>query len=256
MVVNESFGFYDYGEIGDCVLGSLILGWDKGFEVKWFTARVQWMTQRNQAQIFLQDQIAELTDAIKDTWVEAAKYGSLDAVKKLESLFPSVIEIRQDFQVYQMALSSMPDECSPGELKEIVESLRNSHRQVHRAERKKLTEEMRKTVKGTTGVGGEDDDDVEVQSGKVGLRCPITGKFPDHPVVSSVCGHVYERDAIMECLRGRKGTACPVVGCSKILKAANIVEDAKITEAVQRAKLEADNVEYERLDDAAPKPSV
>ncbi|KAJ0180155.1 hypothetical protein K1T71_004746 [Dendrolimus kikuchii] len=42
---------------------------------------------------------------------------------------------------------------------------------------------------------------------------PITKRPILDPVKNTVCGHIYEKEAIMDMIRNKKRTKCPVVGC-------------------------------------------
>ena len=60
------------------------------------------------------------------------------------------------------------------------------------------------------------DDDLEVlaaESTHKNLKCPITGAFMENPVRNMVCGHVYEKKAILEHIRKDKQRRCPLPGC-------------------------------------------
>ena len=75
----------------------------------------------------------------------------------------------------------------------------------------------------------EDDDEIMAEGGpRVNLKCPITGTLMEDPYKNSVCGHVYEKEAILNHLRKDRTKRCPVAGCS--------------TSQITQAMLRPDNV--------------
>jgi len=53
----------------------------------------------------------------------------------------------------------------------------------------------------------DDDDDVIMTQEEVGIKCPYTQQVMKEPVRNKVCGHNYERMAIMEFIVRKKGNA-------------------------------------------------
>ena len=75
----------------------------------------------------------------------------------------------------------------------------------------------------------EDDDEILAEGGpRINLKCPITGTLMEDPYKNSVCGHVYEKEAILNHLRKDRMKRCPVAGCS--------------TSMITQAMLRPDNV--------------
>ena len=64
--------------------------------------------------------------------------------------------------------------------------------------------------------------------------CQITRKMMTDPVRSTECGHVYERAAILQCLKGKP--SCPMAGCKKPLVAAQLVDDADTKYRIEQEK--------------------
>mmetsp|Transcript_70909 Transcript_70909/g.205566 ORF Transcript_70909/g.205566 Transcript_70909/m.205566 type:complete len:262 (+) Transcript_70909:101-886(+) len=69
--------------------------------------------------------------------------------------------------------------------------------------------------KASSKTENEDDDEIMAEGGpRINLKCPITGTLMQDPYKNSVCGHVYEKDAILNHLRKDHRKRCPVAGCS------------------------------------------
>lgn len=75
-----------------------------------------------------------------------------------------------------------------------------------------------------------DTDDIELSVSEVKQsdRCPLTQSKLEKPVRSTLCGHLFSRDAIEAYLRLNVGDSiCPVAGCSKRLKMSALESVAK-----------------------------
>ena len=98
------------------------------------------------------------------------------------------------------------------------------------AEYKRDRGEVDKALKELSAAG---DDDAVIAStapgggaGAAGARivCQITRKLMTDPVRAEACGHVYERAAITQLLKGGK-QVCPIQGCKKPLTVASLADD-------------------------------
>lgn len=75
----------------------------------------------------------------------------------------------------------------------------------------------------------EEDDEIMAEGGpRINLKCPITGTLMEDPYKNTVCGHVYEKEAILNHLKKDRMKRCPVAGCS--------------TSMITQAMLRPDNV--------------
>ncbi len=123
---------------------------------------------------------------------EEKKNGSSSSAKDYESILLSKIEIEK----HEVEKNSIAIENE-----EMV---------------RKLREKLNEKIPSANRNNGGDDDEIEVEfthnNTERALKCPITGVFFDDPVKNKVCGHVYERNAIIRHLRIK--SACPVMGCS------------------------------------------
>jgi hypothetical protein len=98
------------------------------------------------------------------------------------------------------------------------------------AEYKRDRGEVDQALKELSAAG---DDDAVIAStapgggaGAAGARivCQITRTLMTDPVRAEACGHVYERAAITQLLKGGK-QVCPIQGCKKPLTVANLADD-------------------------------
>ena len=53
----------------------------------------------------------------------------------------------------------------------------------------------------------DDDDDVIMTSEEIGIKCPYTQQVMKEPMRNKLCGHNYERMAILEFIMRKKGNA-------------------------------------------------
>ncbi|XP_072855426.2 E3 SUMO-protein ligase NSE2 [Pogona vitticeps] len=74
------------------------------------------------------------------------------------------------------------------------------------------------------------DEDIAVTQSQTNFICPITLVEMKKPVRNTICGHVYEEDAIMEVIRNKeqrkKKVRCPKLGCNNDeVKKTHLVSD-------------------------------
>ncbi|KAK2185697.1 hypothetical protein NP493_226g05031 [Ridgeia piscesae] len=63
----------------------------------------------------------------------------------------------------------------------------------------------------------DDDDDVIMTSEEIGIKCPYTQQVMKEPMRNKLCGHNYEKMAILEFIMRKKGNAkCPYAGCGNV----------------------------------------
>ena len=63
----------------------------------------------------------------------------------------------------------------------------------------------------------EDDLVMDTEIDQAPKKCPITGKQIVNVCKNSTCDHVYERDAIIAHMRGKRQVKCPYAGCTQFL---------------------------------------
>ncbi|KFO92449.1 E3 SUMO-protein ligase NSE2, partial [Buceros rhinoceros silvestris] len=81
------------------------------------------------------------------------------------------------------------------------------------------------------------DEDIAVTQSQMNFICPITQVEMKRPVRNKVCGHIYEEDAILEIIQGRKQqkkkVRCPKIGCSHAdVKESDLVPDEALKRAI------------------------
>lgn len=99
----------------------------------------------------------------------------------------------------------------------------------------------------------EQDDDLEVEGGKVDLKCPISMDMFHNPMISIKCGHTFDKASIEGHWKHRKAVEdCPILGCSRKLGRADFKPDKLMALRVKSFKAQQQKLEnaqvYDRLD--------
>ncbi len=63
----------------------------------------------------------------------------------------------------------------------------------------------------------EDDLVMDTEIDQAPKKCPITGKQIVNACKNTTCDHVYEREAIIAHMRGKRQVKCPYAGCTQFL---------------------------------------
>ncbi|KAJ2336393.1 hypothetical protein GGI00_000857 [Coemansia sp. RSA 2681] len=84
--------------------------------------------------------------------------------------------------------------------------------------------------------GGEaSDEELVIAGARMTYKCPITTTWLNDPVTSKTCKHSYTKQAIMDYLKAQRGEcACPVGGCSRRVRAADLFEDKVLERKIAR----------------------
>lgn len=69
-----------------------------------------------------------------------------------------------------------------------------------------------------------DDDDIQVEGGKIDLKCPISLKIFENPMKSVKCGHTFDLEGISGTWHNRD-EQCPILGCGKVLRRTDFKKD-------------------------------
>lgn len=69
----------------------------------------------------------------------------------------------------------------------------------------------------------KDEEELTVAGGKISLKDPLSLNYFVHPVMLRKCGHIYEREHIMQSLHG--SINCPITGCSAQLGSGDLQDD-------------------------------
>ena len=79
----------------------------------------------------------------------------------------------------------------------------------------------------------ESDDVIEIAQEHISYNCPITLQRFVNPVKSTVCGHHFEKEAIMQLIGRGPSVDCPVGGCNQMLTKVDLKEDAYMVEKIK-----------------------
>ncbi|XP_058806147.1 E3 SUMO-protein ligase NSE2-like [Phymastichus coffea] len=73
------------------------------------------------------------------------------------------------------------------------------------------------------------DDDIEMTQEQVNIIDAFSKKRMTNPVKNMQCGHVYDRETVIDVLKMNKNTRCPVVGCKnrEYIRLEELVTDIK-----------------------------
>lgn len=69
------------------------------------------------------------------------------------------------------------------------------------------------------------EDDLEIAGGRITLVCPITCRPYENPMVSKLCGHVFDQAGIESYLEGHQERDCPQDACNKVVKLSSFKPD-------------------------------
>jgi hypothetical protein len=70
----------------------------------------------------------------------------------------------------------------------------------------------------------DNDDELQVEGGKIVLRCPLSLKIFENPMKSTRCGHTFDEEGIRGTWR-HQAEPCPVPGCGKNLRLTDFEKD-------------------------------
>lgn len=209
-------------------------------------------TQNMQNYQFINTQISDIMKACQASFKETGKIGMKDSQNKLDNLYSQLLDLQDEFSIYTSAVMEAGDNDDYDTVLENTAATlitRSRYLSVHK---EAMMKQFRTGATETTA-GVEDEDDIQFEGGEVGLKCPLTTRLPTHPVISNICHHVFEKDAIINYIRQNGGhqrtgrCQCPVAGCNTFISIDSIVEDKVITAKVNEARRKEQN-DWEALD--------
>ncbi|CCH57938.1 hypothetical protein TBLA_0A01390 [Henningerozyma blattae CBS 6284] len=62
------------------------------------------------------------------------------------------------------------------------------------------------------------EDDLMIEGGRIELTCPITVKVFEHPMISNVCHHTFDKSGLVDYFKGYRTRECPESACSQHLQ--------------------------------------
>ncbi|OHT04827.1 hypothetical protein TRFO_27619 [Tritrichomonas foetus] len=212
------------------------------------------MAFTTQNHTYILNQLQESINSCGDTWKYAKELEMPDIVAKSKQAFSSLIDLQQEFQIYTDILRGSNEGETYDEILHQVSNQLIMSRPILDAQKIQLMQARDGIDSGQNR--DDNDEDVEFKGGDStsGLICPITAKLPDHPVISTVCHHVYDRDAIFNYISQKNprgynhAVECPLSTCKSFITRDSIREDPEITRKVREAKKkEAEENDYEKL---------
>ncbi|KAH9879638.1 hypothetical protein IAQ61_001457 [Plenodomus lingam] len=93
------------------------------------------------------------------------------------------------------------------------------------------------------GGAPDSDDDLIVDKASISTRCPLTYQRFQDPWTSTKCPHTFERNAILEMIRGsahrvggsgERVVECPIQGCAQLLTAGDLRRDPILIRRIRR----------------------
>ncbi|KAK6503213.1 hypothetical protein TWF481_008243 [Arthrobotrys musiformis] len=94
----------------------------------------------------------------------------------------------------------------------------------------------------------DSDDGIQEVAVKRNLKCPLTMQYFKEPVKAG-CGHVFEKEALLEVLKGykqqKKDAICPNPGCGKLVNVKELRPDA-LTKRLVEAKIKEKELAEQR----------
>ncbi|KAH7423062.1 hypothetical protein KP509_12G037800 [Ceratopteris richardii] len=185
------------------------------------------------------------------------KEGQKELVESLGVATKEIIELIEEFDFHNKALSSLKDEYTVRDevtdfevlLSEKTERLRaESHvPPEHHALYKQFQEAVWNVHHAGEPMPGQEKEDLIMYSSQfnvVNTKCPITGKEVidlENPVRSSDCMHIYDRDAVMNYVKQYKGKGrpcpCAAAGCPKPLVLERLVCDPMLKVEIQELRM-------------------
>ncbi|EWC46910.1 hypothetical protein DRE_03922 [Drechslerella stenobrocha 248] len=98
-------------------------------------------------------------------------------------------------------------------------------------------------MQGGDGSDDDSDDDIQEMAATRDLKCPLTMRRFVEPVKSAVCGHVFEKDAIVRILKEykqhKKPAICPTTGCGRPIKVSDLSLDV-VTKSLVEAQIKSE----------------
>ncbi|KAK8894955.1 hypothetical protein M9Y10_023397 [Tritrichomonas musculus] len=197
---------------------------------------------------YILSQLQECLKSCAGTWKSAEEQGLNDVVNKSKTTYSKIIDLQQDFQIYTDILRSTPEGVSYEEIENRVQMTKLNQQPFLNAEKSRMIQvqeqQLQQSIEENSG------DEVEFEGGDTtaGLICPLTTRLPDDPVVSTICHHVYEKNAIYEYIGRQARVECPFAGCNALISRSTIITDPKITKKVNEARKLANKENgYEKL---------
>ncbi|XP_021288853.1 E3 SUMO-protein ligase MMS21 [Herrania umbratica] len=186
--------------------------------------------------------IRKAWNSMKEIAVDLETDNQSEMVKQLEEAVAELVEGHENCLHHSSAIQSVGEAYEPGaELTDFKKLLDSEFEKVKASsssnlQNHPLIHQFQQAVWNVHHTGqpmpGEEQEDVvmtSTESNIKNLKCPLTGKpitELTEPVRSLDCKHIYEKSAILDFIKSKRGNAkCPVSACPKMLQAKRVVCD-------------------------------
>ncbi|XP_047339401.1 E3 SUMO-protein ligase MMS21 [Impatiens glandulifera] len=215
-----------------------------------FKTAATMMFSENQSLI---SEIRKTINTMKEVAVDFEKRDQSQMVKVLEDALVELLKASGECTHFSLALQSVGNNYQPGpqltdfkELfdEEIAKSKANSSTS---ASEDRLLRQFHQAVWSVHHAGqpmpGEEQEDIVITSTQCNLRnlnCPLSGKPVTElvePVRSLDCGHIYEKNVILQHIKKSKDKPCAIAGCPKFLHADRFVCDQLLLDEIEEMRI-------------------
>lgn len=197
------------------------------------------MSQHSRSHTVVLNQIHECLRSTKETYIDSQAISIPNVRDRITRLYSDLLALDQDFTLYANVMAT----AAPTETYLDIErriAIAKSEQRAQLEQKKRA--EMNDLLHEDHPAPAREEDDVAFEGGEshAGLLCPLTQKLPTHPVVSRVCRHVFESDAIRGYIRSHatpqeKKVTCPMAGCTAMIGISDLVIDQEVSKRVAEA---------------------
>ncbi|XP_039253444.1 E3 SUMO-protein ligase NSE2-like [Styela clava] len=90
--------------------------------------------------------------------------------------------------------------------------------------------------------------DIQATETQSGTKCPITQVEMTEPYKDTVCGHRFEKNAIIahvkQCQKRRKKAKCPYPGCTNIIQMSHLKDDAVMKRSIHSRRRDGEGTSH------------
>ncbi|KMT13112.1 hypothetical protein BVRB_4g086540 [Beta vulgaris subsp. vulgaris] len=210
--------------------------------------------------------IRKALNTMKDVAVEMEKLHRTQEVNELQNAVVELLNTYEESMNFSNVMQSVGNNYKPGpqltNFKKLFEDEASRLKGSYSSNRQTgaMLRQFKEAVWNVHHAGqpmpGEEHEDIVMTSTQIGISntvCPITGKSVTEladPVRSMDCKHVYDKKAIMQYMKKKGSTKCPVAGCPKLLLADRVVCDPLLPVEIDELRsLSKKTVETEAIED-------
>lgn len=215
----------------------------------------------SKVQTYIEHGMNDIIEVSLDLAENGADEGSL---RELETVMKEYVHLNNDLHQYNQAVKAVTQQMKQqdpksdfdvdGELQCQLENIANGESQQNVENHAKMVElreklwhlqhpgeEMGSQLVPVDAANNSDDDEPTMTQVEVSTRCPISQAEMADPVKNKICGHNYEKKAVAEIMRQRRGAKCPVTGChnKQSLAQKDLVENRELKSYIERRNRQA-----------------